>query len=979
MRREVDSLLAHDSDGEQIDQAIAGAANSLLASPAIKPGTRLGEYEVLKLIGSGGMGEVYQARDVRLARDVAVKVLPPHLTNAPDRLRRFEQEARAAAALNHPNIVAVYHLGSHQGSLYLVSELLVGSTLRERMKSGPLAWRTAADYAVEIAHGLAAAHDHGIVHRDLKPENLFVTKAGHTKILDFGLAKLSATSKARLPGHATEAGMFMGTAGYMSPEQARGQEVDYRTDFFSFGAILYEMLCGQKAFTRATMADTLSAVLHEDPPGLSELQASTPPGLLQIVRRCLVKDPQQRFQSASDLAFALEALSGRGALAATEVPHLSRARLWKAGLPILAVVLLAAGGLYYRSHRPRQDRRLTGKDTTVVADFANTTGDPVFDDTLKTALSVSLSQSPFLNVLSDNRVITILQMMGSPAGTVLTPDVAREVCQRASSRAYIAGSIARVGSDYVLGLKAVDCPSGDLLAQVQAAAPAKEKVLNALGKAASRLRAQLGESLATVQKLDVPLAEATTPSLAALKAFSLGLKALGEKGPAQGMPHFQRAIELDPNFAMGYSAMGDDYDSLGEVGRSRAYYAKAFELRERASEREKLEITANYYVNVTGELNRAAGAYQELIESYPRDSHFYNEFGLVLAAQGRYEQAADACLQSIGIEPNSAGGYTNLSASYLALQRFEESRQTIRAAQSKKLDDYILHLHLYAMAFLARDATGMEDQDKWFVGRPEENTGLSLTSDTEAYAGHLNQARELTRRSVDSAIRADSKETGAVWLENAALREAAFGNAKEAIQAAAEGWKLFPASQGVEMEAALAYAMLRQTARAESLAQEVNRQRPFDTQVQLLWLPTVRAQVALARRSPTEALNDLQVVAAPIEFGNIAFVNNLSCLYPTYIHGDAFLAAGQGSAAAAEFQKILDHSGIVWNCWTGALAYLGKARANALESRAAQGAKADAARVRALAAYKDFLTLWKDADPEIPILREAKVEYAELQ
>jgi serine/threonine protein kinase/tetratricopeptide (TPR) repeat protein len=977
MRQEVESLLAHDSDGEQIAEAIEGATHSLFDSAAIEPGTKLGDYEVLQLIGSGGMGEVYRAEDLRLARDVAIKVLSPFVTNDRDRLRRFEQEARAAAALNHPNILAVYQMGVFHGTTYLVSELLEGNNLRELMKSGALPWRTAVEYAVQIAHGLAAAHGKGIVHRDLKPENLFVGKSGHVKILDFGLAKLTSVDQASVPPPVTEAGLVMGTVGYMSPEQVRGQMVDYRCDFFAFGTILYEMLCGQRAFTKATAADTMSAILNEDPPALSQLLTIVPPGLQRVVRRCLEKNRDQRFQSASDLAFALEALSDTGTMTVSEVPSATHGTIWRVAIPLVAAALLVGGGALYR--RSYQNKRLNEKDTTVLADFVNTTGDPVFDDALKTALTVSLRQSPFLNVMSDNKVVATLRLMARPTTTPLTPDVTREVCQRAGSKAYIAGSIASLGSQYVLGLKAMNCESGDLLAEEQVTAPTKEKVLDVLGGAVSKLRGQLGESLATVQTFDVPLAEATTSSLEALKAHSLGVKALGEKGAADGLPYFQHAIELDPNFAIGYSALGDDYNSLGEVGRASEYYTKAFELRDHTSEREKLTITANYYSSVTGELDKAARAYQGLIERYPRDSRPYNELANVLTGQGQYEKAADAYHQSLRLDPNSTAPYGNLGNTAMAMQRFDEAQQMIREAHARKLDDFILHTQSYALAFLASDSAGMAEEQKWFTGRPEENDMLSLAADTEAYSGHLGKARELSRRAIDSSIRADSKETGAIWQENAALREAAFGNLREAKQVAADGYGLFPSSQGVEVEAALAYAMAGDTARAESLAQDLNKRNPVDTQMQVLWLPAVHAQEALDRKTSAEALDDLRVVAPSVEFGQMAFVDNLSCLYATYIHGEAYRAAGQGAAAAAEFQKILDHSGIVWNCWTGALAHLGLARANALQARASQGADADAARVRALAAYKEFLALWKDADPDIPILREAKAEYEKLQ
>ena len=496
---------------------------------------------------------------------------------------------------------------------------------------------------------------------------------------------------------------------------------------------------------------------------------------------------------------------------------------------------------------------------------------------------------------------------------------------------------------------------------------------------AVKLRSELGESLATVEKFDVPLEQATTFSLKALKAYSLGRRAYNEAGPAAALPYHQRAIELDPNFAMGYVAVGGDYADLGTLGRAGEYYAKAFELREHASEREKLIITADYYLNVTGELDKSAQAYQELSGSYPRDGDAYNGLGIVFAMQGQYEKAVDAYRQSIRLDPDRAFPYVNLGNCLLALQRLDEARQTIREAQARKQDTFIFHLHLYALAFLGSDATDMAEQQEWFAGRREESFGLTLASDTEAYGGRLSRARELTQQSVESAIRADSKEMGAIWRENAALREAAFGNAAEARLAAAEGLKLSPTSQGVGVEAALAYAMAGDDARAESLADDLNQRFPVDTQMQSLWLPAIRARMALNRRSPAEALRDLQAATGRIEFGQTIFVANLSCLYPTYIRGAAYLAAGQGNAAAAEFQKILDHSGMVWNCWTGVLAHLGVARADALQAKTAQGADADAARMRALAAYKDFLVLWTDAGPDIPILREAKAEYAKLR
>ena len=682
----------------------------------------------------------------------------------------------------------------------------------------------------------------------------------------------------------------------------------------------------------------------------------------------------QRVKRDSESGRSSAAISGP--VVVLEPPPAPVRKAWKIAVPVLLIAVLVVGGVYYRWH---QKARLTDKDTLVLTDFANSTGDPIFDDTLKTALNVSLRQSPFLNVLSDGKVAETLQMMTRPASIKLTPELARELCQRARSKAYIAGSIGSLGSEYVLGLKAVNCQSGDTLAQEQVTVASQEKVLDALGDAATKLRGELGESLATVQRFDVPLYEATTSSLEALKAYSLGRKAVNEKGSAAGLPYHQRAIELDPNFAMGYLAVGGDYSSIGELGRASEYYTKAFQLREHASEREKLGIAGSYYRIVTGELEKAAQTYQEETESYPQSFRAYNNSGVAFASLGEYQKATEVERQGLRLAPEQVVFYANLANCFLSLQRLDETRQMIHEAQARKLDNVTLHNALYALAFLGADSAAMAEQQEWYAGKPAyESVGLALASDTEAYGGHVSKARELTKRAVESAIRTDSKETGAIWQANAALQQAAYGNTTEARHSAAEALKLAPTSQGGEVEAVLAFAMAGDTARAESLAQDLGKRFPLNTQMQSLWLPAIQAQLALGRKNPASALGIPQA-GSPLEFGLIDFALPISCLYPVYVRGEAYLAAGQGSAAAAEFQKILDHSGIVWNCWTGALARLGLARANALQAKNSQGADADAARVRALAAYKDFLTLWKDADPDIPILKEAKSEYAKLQ
>jgi eukaryotic-like serine/threonine-protein kinase len=857
---------------------------------------------------------------------------------------------------------------------FTVMEFIDGDNLKRRISVKPLPIEEVLSRGIEIADALVAAHGKGIIARDIKPRNA-LTEGRADKVLDFGLAKQAPASGASaLSGipedgeseQSTRLGMAVGTASYMSPEQVRREELDVCADLFSFGVILYEMVTGVLPFQGESSEIIAEAIQNRTPVAPVQLNPDVSLELQQVINKALEKDKKLRYQSAVDIRTDLQRLKRDSDSSREARSKPTKKSGWKAAIGATTLVIALAGIWWLVFFR--QPRVLTEKDTIVLTDFDNSTGDPIFDDTLKTALNVSLRQSPFLNVLSDSKVAGTLRLMTRPSSTKVTPEVGRELCQRAGSTAYIAGSIGRLGKEFVVGLKAVNCRSGDTLAQEQVTAGSKEQVLPELGQAASRLRNELGESLGSVQKFDVPLSQSTTDSLEALKAYTLAVKTAHEKGGAEAIPFDKRAIELDPNFALAYNHLAVHYYNLNQPSLGVVYLEKAFELRDRATELERFHIAAHYYGLVTGDLEKANQIHEEWIQAYPRDSVAYLSLGSSCMIQGRYEKAAAETRESLRVAP-TVSGYGNLAQIYMALNRFAEARTITEEALSHNLDGTSLRLNLYALSFFQSNAGAMKEQADWATRKPTaEDQMVTLESDTEAWSGRFVKARELSRQAVETALRGDEKEPAALWQANAAIREALIGNANVARQNAAAASALAPGSRDSEVQAALAYALAGDAAHALSLADDLRKRFPQDTVVQSVWLPTIHAQVETDRKNPSGSVEVLQP-AAPYELGMLTVSASNSCLYPVYVRAEAYLSARQGQLAAAEYQKILDHRGLLWNCTTGVLAHLGVARAYILQGHTAKG------RV----AYEDFLAFWKDADPEIPILKQAKLEYAKLR
>jgi eukaryotic-like serine/threonine-protein kinase len=964
-------------------------------------GTKLGRYEVRSKIGEGGMGEVYLAHDLRLDRKVALKILPADVASDPGRMHRFVQEAKSASGLNHPNIITIYEIDEADSRHFIAMEFVEGETLRERMGAGPLKLNQAVKVATQAASALAAAHDAGIVHRDIKPDNIMIRRDGIVKVLDFGLAKLVE----RLPSEfvdseaptsipmKSEPGSVLGTAVYMSPEQARGVPVDSRTDIFSLGVVIYEMVARSLPFKGADTLEILASILSDkEPLPIARYEPNAPPELERIVEKTLAKERDERYQSARELEIDLRRLKKRldlnaeltrstqGKVAPTtreissavktaladDIPSQSPSTIGaqlkshkRAAVIILGglalVLLLAAFWYFKRTPSPP----LTERDTIVLADFINTTGDPVFDGTLKQALAAQLEQSPFLSIFSDQRVRETLRFMNRSPDEHVTKEIAREICQRQGLKAFLGGTISPIGNNYVITLDATNAQTGDTIAIAQAEAEGKEEVISALGTAATKLREHLGESLASIQKYDAPIYEATTSSLDALKFFSMGVEQQLKGKYVEAIPFFKRATEVDANFARAYAAMSSMYYNTRQYDLAADASRKAYELRERVGEYEKLYITQVYYDNTTGELDKYLQTLELWKRTYPRDSAPHNNLAVKYTELGLFEKGLEEAREAIRLNPNSASGHSILATCFVGLNRFDEAKDVIHKALSQKLENLRMHQNLYRMAFVQGDAAAMKQEIDWAAGKPEEYAAQTWQADSAAFSGHLKKAQEFSQRAFELAQQRDLKEVAAQISAGATVRDAQFGSCGKVKEQTTRSLELSHDRLTLSL-AANAAALCGDTGQTNLMTDELAKRFPTDTLVNEQRIALIQAMLAERNGNSAQALRLLEQTRTHGGY----------LLFPiAYLRGQAYLQDKKGAEAAAQFQEILDHRGWSPLSYFYPFAQLGLARAALLQGDTATARKA----------YQDFFATWKDADSDLPLLIEAKKEYTKLK
>ena len=915
--------------------------------PPVEPavGSVIGPYKIIATLGAGGMGVVYKAEDTRLQRFVALKFLAPDLTDDPVALSRFGREARAASALNHPNICTVHDIGDAEGRAFIVMEFLEGTTLKDRLAAGPMAVQASVNVGIQIADALEAAHAAGIVHRDIKPANIFVGSRGHVKILDFGVAKvrtpdIQQTDLATMT--ATRQGAVIGTAAYMAPEQASGEVVDHRADIWSVGLVLYEMIVGTRPSTAG------------------RLRVDGDPELERIVSKCLEGDRERRYQHAAELRTDLERVTR-----ATAIP-MSRRKWFLPAVAAVAVAAIVAGWIY----RPRA-ATLTDTDTIVLADFTNTTGDPVFDDALRQGLAVQLQQSPFLKLISEERIRKELTLMQQPAGVPLTFRLARDVCVRTASAAVLDGSVARLGSQYILGLRATNCATGDVLADEQSQAARKEDVLDALSQIASRLRTRVGESLATVEKYSKPLEDATTSSLEAWKAFSTASSTYYSRGAAAAIPLFERAVAIDPDFAIAHARLGIHYSNVRESTRARESTLKAYRLRDRASDVERFWIDTFYDRQVTGNVERQRQTMESWAQTYPRDPVPYGLLaGFATSSTGQYESSIAAVDKALALEPDRGPSSTAKALNQVHLNRLADAEATVRRATGDSLEYPEFLLVQYFIAFLKGD---VEDVRRTSARARERRETADMISHLEALAlaraGQLQEAKRASAIAVDIAQRVDQRERAALFDAATAASEAFYGDRAAARRRTTH---ILEVARGRDVDYAVAFALALagDLTRSRALADDLAKNFPEDTSVQYMYLPTLRALFSLSTGDAAAAIQSLQPASRfDLALGGLGFYGYFGALYPIYVRGQAYLAARQPAQAVAEFQRIVDHPGIVLVDPIDALARLQLARAHVLAGDTA----------KAKHAYDSLLTLWKDADSGIPLIDQARAESARLR